>query len=236
MRSIALLAVLIFFGSWIGVYQTGIEKVQAAVVSKQLENGKSITLKSDVFYQSNGDCVTHFTSPVEYFIITNKLGEVKVYDPIQSTVAVQQNDLYSSKTTPFYFFLSGKSNDMGLSDLGFSPVKTYSEKNSIVSEWKNKKTSVNIPVQNIKLVHREQNPIYMEYKAADNKVLRKVYYYNYTKINQYSFPTTTTDIVYNTKTKDSVITKTTYGSIKTNADATGMFFNYKVPTTAKKIN
>lgn len=213
-----------------------IEKIQASVVSKQLENGKSITLKSDIFYQANGDCVTHFTSPVEYFVITNKLGEVKVYDPIQNTVVVQQNDLYSSKTTPFYFFLSGKSTDMGLSELGFSPVKTYAEKNNLIAEWKNKKASLNIPVQNIKLVHREQNPIYMEYKSADNKVLRKVYYYNYTKVNQFNFPTTTTDIVFNTKTKDSVISKTVYSSIKINAEATGTFFNYRVPVSAKKIN
>lgn len=236
MKKIVLPALLLTLCSWFSIKDLTIEKIQATVVSKQLENGKSITLKSDIFYQPNGDCVTHFTSPIEYFVITNKLGEVKVYDPIHSTVATQQNDSYSSKTSPFYYFLSGKSNDMGLSELGFSPVKTYPEKNSLISEWKNKKNGANTPVQNVKLVHRDQMPIYMEYKSADNKVLRKVYYYNYTKINQYSFPTTTTDIVFNTKTKDSVITKTTYSGIKTNADANGGFFNYKIPASAKKIN
>ena len=236
MKKIVLPALLLICCSWFSIKQTGIEKIQASIVSKQLEGGKSIILKSDIFYQANGDCVTHFTEPVEYFVMTNKLGEVKVYDPVKSTVIVQQNDLYSSKTTPFYFFLSGKSNDMGLSDLGFAPVKTYPEKNSLISEWKNKKTSVNIPVQHIKLVHREQNPIYMEYKSSADKVLRKVYYYNYTKINQFNFPATTTDIVYNTKIKDSSITKTTYSNIKINAEATGNFFNFKVPASARKIN
>lgn len=213
-----------------------IDKVEANVESKQLENGKSITLKSQVYYQSNGDCISHFTYPIDYFVITNKLGEVKIYDPNQNTVIVQQDNIYSSKTTPFYFFLSGKSNDMGLADLGFSPNRTYSEKNVIVTEWKKKKPSLDIPVQFVKLVHQQQNPIYMEYRTGDNKVLRKVFYYKYTNLNQFKFPASITDIVYNLKNKDSVISKTSYTDIKLNIDANSNYFNYKVPSSAKRIN
>lgn len=230
------LVVLFFATTFFTTKSITIEKVQANVETKQLEKGKSVTLKSHIFYQSNGDCVTHYSSPVEYFVITNKLGEVKIYDPIQNTVLVQQDNIYSSKTTPFYFFLSGKSNDMGLADYGFAPVKTYAEKYYLVSEWKMKKTSNGIPVQSVKLVHQQQTPTYMEYKGEKNKILRKVFYYKYTKLNQFDFPTTVTDIVYNLKSKDSVITRTTYSDIKLNADANSNYFNYKVPVTAKKIN
>ena len=137
LKYLSLVIILLFATSFSNkITYVSLEKVQATVESKQLEKGKSIILKSQIFYQLNGDCVTHFTSPVEYFVTTNKLGEVKVYDPIQNTVLVQQDNLYSSKQTPFYFFLSGKSNDMGLKELGFSPGKTYAEKNNLVSEWK----------------------------------------------------------------------------------------------------
>jgi hypothetical protein len=213
-----------------------IEKVQANIETKQLENGKSIILKSKVFYQTNGNCVTHYTYPLEYFVLTNKLGEVKVYNPIDNTVIIQQDNIYSSKTSPFYFFLSGKVNDMGVSDFGFTPTKTYTEKNNIITEWKKKKMSNDMPVSMIKLVYLKENPIFMEYKDSQLNTLRKVYYYNYTKINQFNFPTIITDIVYSLKNKDSVIIKTTYSDIKTNEEANDFYFNFKIPITAKKIN
>lgn len=236
MMKILILLVILFTTTFFSVKIITIERIQANVELKQLDRGKSITLKSQIFYQSNGDCVTHYTYPVEYFVITNKLGEVKIYDPSKNTVLVEQNNVYSSKTSPFYYFLSGKSNDMGLADFGFTPSKTYSEKSNIVSEWKKKKVDIAIPVQMVKLVHQQQNPIYMEYRSDNSKILRKVYYYNYTKLNQFDFPTTTTDIVFSTKTKDSVINKTTYTDIKLNDEATGNFFAFKIPATAKKIN
>lgn len=213
-----------------------IERVQANIESKQLDRGKSITLKSQVFYQSNGNCLTHYTYPVEYFVFTNKLGEVKIYDPVKNTILIQQDNIYSSKTSPFYFFLSGKSNDMGLTDLGFIPLKTYSENVNIVTEWKKKKVVNDVPVQLVKLVHQQENPIYMEYRDAQSQALRKVYYYKYTKINQLNFPTVITDIVYNNKIKDSVISKITYSDIKINSEVNDFFFNYKIPVTARKIN
>lgn len=236
MRNNIILLLIFIMTVFFSTKSTTIDKVEANVETKQLENGKSITLKSQVFYQSNGDCISHFTYPVDYFVITNKLGEVKVYDPNQNSVIIQQDNMYSSKTTPFYFFLSGKSNDMGLTDLGFIPYKTYSEKNVIVTEWKKKKPSLDIPVQFVKLVHQQQNPIYMEYKTINNKILRKVYYYKYANLNQFKFPTTITDIVYNLKNKDSVISKTAYTDIKLNTDANSAYFSYKIPTSAKKIN
>jgi hypothetical protein len=192
-------------------------------------------VQSDLKLSTAADIVADPSAP-EAFVKGIMENVDWIYDPVNNTVLIQQDNIYSSKTSPFYFFLSGKSNDMGLTDLGFIPLKTYSEKVNIITEWKKKKVINDVPVQLVKLVHQQENPLYMEYKDRQSQALRKVYYYKYTKISQFSFPTVITDIVYNNKIKDSVISKTTYSDIKINGEVNDFFFNYKIPVSAKKIN
>jgi hypothetical protein len=211
-----------------------LERVYSKIESRQLQAGKSVVLKSEVCYETNGNMVTHFISPVEYIIVTNKLGEIKLYDPNKNTVLSQQSNLYGSQTTQFFCFLSGKSNDLGLNEMGFIPFKTYAENGLIVSLWKRKTVDPKSPVQQIKIVHQNQHPIYIDYKGNDDRVIRKVFYYGYQQLDKFNFPTINTEIVY-TSTTDSIITKTTYNEIRLNAEATSPYFGYKIPATAKKI-
>ncbi len=212
-----------------------IDRVYAKMVSRQLQSGKTITLKSEICFEQSGNMVTHFTSPVEYVVATNKTGEIKVYDPEKNTVVVKQAGVFSSQSSQFYYFLTGNTNDFGLSVLGFVPVKTYPEGNLIISEWVLKTPDPKVQVQFVKLVHQKQMPIYMDYKDKNKKTIRKVYYYSYKQFDNFNFPTITTEIVYNSIT-DSVITKTAYSDFKLNADANSPYFSFKVPNNAKKIN
>lgn len=212
-----------------------IERIYVKMESKQLQAGKSIILKSEICFEQNGDMVTHFTSPVEYVVVTNKTGEIKIYDPAKNTVISKQANLFSTQSSQLVFFLSGKANDMGLLDLGFIPTKTYPENSLIVSEWMHKVPDTKSPVVKVKLVHQQQKPIYMHYQDKTNTVIRKVFYYGYKQLNQFSFPSITTEIIYNSNT-DSVITKTTYSDFKLNEAAKSNYFGYKIPVTARRIN
>lgn len=213
--------------------QKRIEKVYAKMESKQLQNGKYIVLKSELCYKQTGELTTHFTSPTEYIVLTNKAGELKMYDPKNNTIITKQANTFSSQTSQIYYFMSGKVADMGLVDLGYVPVKTYPENSVIVSEWQRKVPDEKSLVQTVKLVHMQQRPIFMEYKDKNKAAVRKVYYYGYKAFANLYFPSTTTEIIFNTKT-DSVVTKTVYSDFKINEEAVSKYFDFKIPVDAKK--
>lgn len=208
-----------------------IEKISASLISRQVQGGRSVTIRGDIFYQRNGNLTTHFTYPREYILIGNKLGETKIYDPVANTVIQYQNFLFSTQSSQFYYFFSGKIYDMGLTDIGYVQDKTYFENNLKVTEWKLKVPQKKALIQRVKLVFDNQKPVYMHYADANNKIIRKVYYYNYTQLSVYDFPATTTEIVFNDK--DSSVIKTSYDNFNINESATSGYFNFSIPSNAK---
>ena len=71
--------------------QQKLDKLSLELISKTLYQGKSVSLKSEVYYKSvDATMVTHFTSPVEKMVITNGNGEYKEYDVKNNTVTLMQ--------------------------------------------------------------------------------------------------------------------------------------------------
>jgi outer membrane lipoprotein-sorting protein len=208
-----------------------VERISAAIVTRQATQGKSVTLKGDIYYQRNGNMITHFTYPMEYIVVANRLGETKVYDPVKNTVMQYQNFLFSTQSSQFYYFLSGKISDMGLTDIGYVQDKTYNENVLLVTEWKLKTPNKKALIQRIRIVYDGQRPVYMHYQDGAGKVFRKVFYYNYQMLEAYSFPATTTEITYDKK--DSTVSKTNYTDFKLNERTDGAYFNYTIPANAK---
>jgi len=71
----------------------------------------------------------------------------------------------------------------------------------------------------------------MHYENAAKGIIRKVFYYNYQALDAYSFPSTTTEIIYDKG--DSTVSKTSYSDFRLNQLASGAYFNYKIPANAK---
>jgi len=208
-----------------------IDKISASMVIRQVQQGKSVTLRGDIFYQRNGNMITHFTYPREYMIVANKLGETRIYDPMKNTVIEYQNFLFSTQSSQFYYFFSGRVADMGLTKIGYVQDKTYNEGVLLVTEWKLKRPDKKANIQRIRIVYDGQRPVYMHYEEAGGRVFRKVYYYNYQMLNDYTFPSTTTEILYDKG--DSVVSKTNYTDFKLNEMSTSAWFDYTIPANAK---
>jgi hypothetical protein len=208
-----------------------IDRISANMVSRQVAQGKSVTLKGEIYYQRDGEMVTHFVYPKEYMLVANKFGETKIYDPEKNTVIQYQNFIFSTQSSQFYYFFTGRIADMGLGHAGFVEDKTYNESNLLVTEWKLKIPNKKSTIQRVRIVYDGQMPVYMHYEDITHKVFRKVYYYNYQRLDVYSFPSTTTEILYDKG--DSAVTKTNYTDFKLNGEAGSAYFNFSVPPNAK---
>ncbi len=221
----------LLIGSSLFISPQAIERLSATVTTRQVQQGKSVTVRGEVFYQQNGNMVTHFTFPREVVILANKLGETRIYDPRRNTVIRTQNEAFSTQTTQLAFFLNGTTSDMGLIQLGFVQDKTSNTGKLLVVEWRLKTPDKKNPVQRVKIVYDRANPIYMHYADGAGKLIRKVFYYGYQPIEGRPFPATTTEIVY--QERDSTVSKTVYADFRLNGAATSPYFEYTIPASAK---
>ena len=208
-----------------------IEKLSLNITARSLQSGKSITAKGEVYYQvAGGLMVTHFTSPVENISITNANGELRIYDPKSNTVMQKQASDFSSENSFFYFFLSNKTQDMGLAAAGYKLKDTRFEDKMVITTW--------LPPEYLKsefskaeIVHENYKPIFMAFYNPKGKPAIKVFYSGYQNVGDISIPVTVTEFQYLAK-GDSVITKRTYGNLKTDAEVDIKYLNYKIPANA----
>ena len=229
----ATLAALILLASSFYFFSP-VERISMKLVSKTLQNGKSITTQADVYYRvAGGLLVTHITAPIEYLVITNNKGEFKMYDIKANSVSQIQGFDFSSENSFIHDFLTGSTNDMGLKKLGFKLQSSKVEDNLIVTTWL-PPMSGDPKVSRVELVHENYSPIYMSFYGKKNKPLSKIYYYNYKKTGDLNLPQVITEFQYHPN-GDSSVSKKTYTDYLLNEQVDEKWLNYKIPENAKVV-
>lgn len=214
-------------------YTQNVRKVSASMTMRTSHKGKTTNTRAELCYATSGRMVTLFPKPSELYLFNNANGELRVYDPTKNTVLQQQNATYSTETTQFFFFLHNRKADLGLSSMGFSLGTTKFENGVMITTWKSP-TPLAKNIKRVELVHKGQNPIYMKYVDPSERIIKKVFYYDYTKLGIVDFPQTITQIDYITA-KDSIITKTAYGALKINEQVQSNLLEFIIPSNAKVI-
>lgn len=215
----------------VNTYSQNVRKVSATMTMRTAHKGKTINTKAELCYSTSGRMVSLFPKPSELYVFNNANGELKVYDPTKNSVLQQQNATYSTETTQFFFFLHNRKADLGLSSMGFSLGETKFENGVMISIWKSP-TPMAKNIKRVELVHKGQNPIFMKYVDPSERTIKKVFYYDYTKLGSIDFPQTITQIDYVTA-RDSIVTKTAYGALKINEQVTSNLLDFKIPADAK---
>jgi len=210
-----------------------VRKVSATMTMRTAHKGKTVNTRAELCYATSGRMVTLFPKPSELYVFNNSNGEIKVFDPTKNTVLQQQNVTYSTETTQFFFFLNNRKADLGLSSMGFNLSQTKFENGVMISTWKSP-TPMAKSIKRVELVHKGQNPIFMKYIDPTERTIKKVYYYEYTKLGSVDFPQTITQIDYVTA-QDSIITKTAYGALKINEQVTSNLLDFVIPANARII-
>jgi hypothetical protein len=232
MKKILVLVLLAAFSSPLSAQLFNNLSVDAEL--RKVNNSRIQNLSLTSYFDSSGKMVAIYSRPENLVIINDERGRVAIYDSNNNTVVQANNPYYSSRTNELYYFINNKKYDLGLSEIGFKMQESKVEDGLIVTEW--------IPPVDgmkyfsfIKLVHEDDNPIYLEYRNQDNEIIKKVYYYNYEYFNQLEIPTSVTTIDFVSE-NDSTVSKTIYSNFQFDTEENKEKLNYKVPSDAKNIN
>jgi outer membrane lipoprotein-sorting protein len=231
---IVMLFISTFLFSGYKLQQQKIDKLSLDLISKTLYQGKSVSLKSEVYYKSVGaTMVTHVTSPLEKIVITNGNGEYKEYDVKNNSVTLLQGIDLSSKNSLFYSFLSGSISDMGLKALGYKLMSTKIEQKMVITTWVPEGEN-SVKTKKAEIVHENYLPIYLAFYDINDKPMHKSFYSNFQQVGSIKMPFTITEFEY-ISPSDSIITRRTYTNLKTNTQVDDNYLNYKIPSNASVI-
>ena len=209
------------------------EKVSMDMLTRVTRKGYISTMRAEVYYTSQGRMVSHYTEPQEMIVSNDKKGDMFVYTQKDNTVVQKQNFLFGTDQNQLFYFLENNKNDLGLSKMGFVLRETKFEDGLKITVW-TPPLHLLKDIGKAELAHEKSNPVFLGYFSSKGKILKRVYFSNYQQIASVQFPTSITQITYETP-KDSVLSKTTYTNIKLDRDVPDDFLNFKIPTNAKVV-
>jgi outer membrane lipoprotein-sorting protein len=212
-----------------------IDVLSLDMVAKTLYQGKSISVKGELYYKFQGGImITRVSSPIEQIVFANATGEFKSYDVKSNSVTLMQGVDFSSKNSFIYNFLYGNTNDMGMVALGYKLKETRVEDKVVISTW----LAPADRVQNIKkaeIAYENNLPIFMGFYDDKGNALQKIYYTNYQNVSHLKMPFNITEIEYMSPS-DSTITRRLYSNLKINNQVDNTWFKYQIPVNAKIVS
>lgn len=209
-------------------------KMSLHMDSKKLLKGKYLHVEADIYYKSrSGELLMHYLHPENYVLMTNSIGEVKAYYPKENKVMIKHGELFSSENNLFFYFMSNEAYDMGLNHLGFTVTDTKFDDGLMITTWLPPTELLKV-VHKIEIVYEDYLPVYSAYFGPDNKIIRKIYYSDYSYFDQFSLPLRVTEIEY-TQEGDSIVSRLIYSDVKVNQQTSDQYFNFSIPENAKII-
>jgi|GEM_PF-798788 len=206
--------------------------------SSTLDEGKKVIIKSDIiFLLESQEMISHFTYPKEYYITSNGFGEAQMYEPATNSLLIQYGDHLKVSSSLIYSFLSNDVSDLGLSKMGFQLSNSFYENQFLVTKWIPPSNALTY-LSEVKLVFEESNlPVYCEYVNADKIVDTKIYFSDYQKITNSSFPKRVTTIKFTGETlQDSTINRVLFSSFNSENDDFAKLKQFKIPEDAVLVD
>lgn len=198
-----------------------------------VENHKKVSNFVSIYYdQGKNTLIKHIKRPNEILIITNAIGEAKIYYPRTNKVTFRQMTELSSKNDLIYYFANNMTDHLGLADEGFKLSDRSYEENYMVTRWKAPSTMK--VIDQVKMVFNQGVPIYAEYLTKEQLTTKKIYYRNYQDYYSFRMPSKIVEINY-TSTGDSTVNRTVFSNVKVENNATSDYFNFKIPADAQPI-
>ena len=210
------------------------QRLSADVTTRQVVNNKMLRIERQLYYTVGGDLVVHYTHPQEYYMKTNRLGEVLIYQPSVNEVAMLQDKAMADQSEVFMLFLSPDRANLNLTRMGFVLQKVEKQGRRVVKTFT--PTQLEDKIYSKAVVVTEQDrPIFCAFYDRSDRVVRKTYYSDYTTLPALTFPSRVTQIAYD-NAGDSTIRREEYKNIKTAGFAADAPFDFHVPASARRVS
>lgn len=207
------------------------KRASADIEVKQVIGKQVITITKSVYCSNNGRLVIWVHTPQEYYIVTNALGESRLYMPGTNEVMTDRSGAMNSSQEPLSVFLMGRVDDLGVGLEGYTLTSTSFEEGVIKKTFTSRKAEVSPTVEIV--YDKNYLPIYCAYLNPSGQVLTKRYLAHYDFQPRFVFPGRITDIIYGGK-KDSTIVRNIYTNIK--VDSSDPMFDFEIPSDAKEAS
>lgn len=229
---LTLFAVFVLFVLLCGFNLFSPDRIVLRLESSQLQDGKVATVEARLFYEAyEGKLITKFEKPAGQVMITNRHGELTIYDEEENSVYRTQSVEYSSENNLVYYFLSGRIQDLGLREMGFTNSRTDFEDGLMITRWIPPSSLTHL-FSHIELVHDDYMPVYVGYFDAGGTLVKKVYYDEYEIFSDLILPRSITEFNY-LASGDSIVSRVRLSEIMINREAESPWFDFKVPDDAR---
>lgn len=209
------------------------QRMSAHVTSRQVANHRSIRIERQLYYTVGGDLVIHYTYPQEYYMKSNRLGEVTLYQPASNEVTLLNDKDMAAQSEVFLVFLSPDRANLNLTRMGFVLQKVEKQGQRVVKTYT--PTQLEDKIYSKAVVALENNqPIYCAFYDQSANIVRKTFYSQYTTLPALSFPTRITQIAYN-GVGDSTVRREEYKDIKTSGFPANAPFDFQIPASARRV-
>jgi len=210
------------------------KQISAKRLIQKAGNGQLIKVEANVFYNlSENKIIVNNIYPQKFIMISNIIGEAKIYFQEKNQVMIEQKKIYAADSDLLYFFLTGSASDMGLDEQGYQLIDTKYEDELMITIW-SPPALTNQNISQVELVLQNYLPIYFEFKSIEDKVVNKLYFSNYKNISNNMIPMRITEISY-VGEKDSIVNRLDYSDIRTGLDVDNYYLDFKIPSDAKII-
>ncbi len=217
----------------IGLFLQQFDWIRFELEQRTNQGGRTITTNSLIYFAENSDLVIHQTNPMNMYILNNRDGELKIFNPDENSVFQTMNYNLNSENNQFYYFLMNKTDDMGLQQLGFDLIESRLEGGLLISLY-DTTPRVKEYFDKVELVHKGRTPIFIGYLDKKDKYIKKVFYYDYENISGIDFPMAITEINYIGK-NDSIIAKSSFSNFRINNTLDKEMLNFQIPENATLI-
>lgn len=210
------------------------QRISMNITTRQAYKGKMLRMERELYYNSNGTVVVHYTRPEEYYVTSNKVGELSVYQPKVGEVMMMYDKETINQMETFMFFLTGDCSDLNLTKLGFIRKGSKKENGRLVTTYE--PTSLEDKhFSKVVVVTENRRPIYSAFYDTGGKIVKKCYYAQYQEYALVTFPTKITQISYG-DAGDSIVRREEYTNIKTSDFGSKALFNYTIPANARRVD